>query len=903
MKTTSRILRAKLRPPRLGPDQLERPRLLAQLDRRLLGQCILVCAPAGYGKTTLLAQWIERTELPAVWLSLDDGDDEPALFLEQLVEVVSMASPGCCRGTRSMMARATLPSLDVLTRQLTSDLDGLDEFILVLDDCQNLKDPRTLEILRKLLFQPSPSLHLVLSCRADPRIPLGALRGRGLLHEVREADLRFREQEAVEYLEQALGRPLEQSQVISLLERTEGWITGLHLAALSLQGRPDVDQGIRDFAGSDRYIADYLLEELLARLDPALQEYLEATSILERLCASLCRAVAGETSPKVVDGRPTLEWLEDANLFVVSLDEQREWFRYHQLFRDLLRHRLTTGRPPEQVAALHVRAGEWLGARRQVDTAIEHLLKAGRPDLAGDVVEENRREALDTERWRALERWVHRLGADVVHSRPRLVLIYAWLAHQRTDWTDMLRHCDRAEKLLDLAAEEPLPDEAALRGEIATMRAEVSYWRGDGDAALEQARQALALLPADHRMPQAMATVFEGGGLQLKGQIPEAFQVFRRAAFGEYGHGAHPRATMGLVLMAFTVGDLAQAAQVAKQLLSQGRELGLAETESYAHYFQGLAAYLGNDLSSAEEHFQVVDPYDSHVLLAKQARYGLAWLRLAQGRSQEALKVMDQFMVVVSDLNLPVGSEAQLLRARLARLSGQPMASTVLARKLLPQAGEGPLGLAVCHEFSPLSALALLLLEGDKDDLAPCAAGLRRLLAVAERNGNTFRSIQCLILQALLLDQEGRNTEALAAMGKAVALAQPGHLVRLFPEMGGRVGPLLAALRLRGRSDAFLDELIALFTAEDLPSGAPSSPHAFAPGQEYSIDMPLTDRELDVLELLEERLSNKEIARRLVIAPATVKRHTLSIYSKLGVPGRHEAVAKARHLGILSTAR
>ena len=816
MKPTSRILRAKLRPPRLGPDRLERPRLLDLLDRRLQGQCILVCAPAGYGKTTLLAQWIARKEMPAVWLSLDDSDHEPALFLEELVQAVGAANPGCCRGTRSMLARATLPALDVLARQLANDLDDLDEFILVLDDYQNLKDLHALEILRRLLFQPPRSLHLVLSCRADPRVPLGALRGRGLLHEVREADLRFSEREAAEYLEQALGRPLNQSQVISLLERTEGWITGLHLAALSLQGRPDVEQGIRDFAGSDRYIADYLLEELLARLDPALQEYLQATSILERLCAPLCRVVMGEVPLEVVEGKPTLEWLEDANLFVVSLDEQREWFRYHQLFRDLLCHRLQASRPPEQVAALHVRAGEWLGATQEVEAAIDHFLKAGRPDLAADVVEENRREALDWERWRALERWVHKLGPDMVHSRPRLVLIYAWLAHQRTDWTDMLRHCDRAEKLLDLA-EEPLPDEAALRGEIAAMRAEVSYWRGEGDTALSQARQALALLPADHRMTRGMATVFEGAGLQLRGEIPEAFQVFRRGAFGEYGKGTHPRITIALVLMSFMVGDLAQATQVAHRLLLQGRELGLGEIESWAHYFQGLAAYLGNDLSAAEEHFQAVDPYSSHALLSKQTRYGLAWLRLAEGRSQEALEVMDQFMVVVSDLNLPLGPEVQLLRARLARLSGQPMAAAALARSLLPPAGEGPLGLAVCYEFSPLSALALLLLEGDKDDLAACATGLRRLLTVAEKNGNIFRSVQCLILEALLLDQEGRNAEALAVLDRAVTLARPGHLVRLFPEMGGRVRPLLAALRLRGRSDAFLDELIASFTVEALP--------------------------------------------------------------------------------------
>ena len=849
-----------------------------------------MCAPAGYGKTTLVAQWIARKELPAVWLSLDDGDDEPTLLLEELLAAVGTAYPGCCHATRLMLAQAALPPLDVLTRQLANDLDDLDEFILVLDDCQNLKDPHTLEILRRLLFQPPRSLHLVLSCRADLRVPLGALRGRGLLLEVRATDLRFSEQEALQYLEQTLGRPLDSSQVISLLERTEGWITGLHLAALSLRSRSDVEQAIREFAGSDRYVASYLVEELLARLDPALQEYLQTTSILERLSAPLCRAVAGEASLNLVEGKPTLEWLEEASLFVVSLDEQREWFRYHHLFRDVLRHRLQASRPAEQVAALHVRAGEWLGANQEVEAAIDHLLKAGRADLAGDVVEEDRREALDWERWRALERWVHRLGADVVCSRPRLVLIYAWLAHQRTDWTDMLRHCDRAEDLLDLG-EEPLPDEAVLRGEMAVMRAEVSYWRGEGDAALSQSRTALALLPADHRMTRATAVVFEGAGLQLRGEIPQAFQVMRRAAFGEYGKGTHPRIMIGLALMAFMVGDLAQAAQVARQLLSLERELGLGESESWAHYFQGLAAYLGNDLSSAEEHFQAVDPYTSHVLLGKQSRYGLAWLRLAEGRSQDALEVMDQFMVLVTDLNLPLRTEVQLLRARLARLSGQPVAAAGLARSLLPPGGEGPLGLAVCYEVSALSALALLLLEGDKDDLPACAAGLRRLLTVAEKNGNIFRSVQCLTLEALLLDQQGHNAEALAVLGRAVTLAQPGHLVRLFPEMGGRVRPLLAALRFRGRPDAFLDELITSFTTGELPSRATPSPY------------PLTSREFDVLELLEEHLTSKEIARRLAIAPATVKRHTLSIYSKLGVSSRREAVAKGERLGILPSSR
>ncbi len=299
MKNSDHILRPKLRPPRLGLDRLERQRLLARLDQGLAGQFTLLAAPAGYGKTTLLCQWMERQDLPSAWLTLDGGDDEFSLFLEELVAAVKIAFPDACADLGALLARATLPSLELLGRQLANDLDDLDEFILVLDDCHNLKDERILEILRRLIHQPPRPLHLVLSSRADPLLPLGALRGQGLLNEVRAADLRFNEEEAVEYLEKAFGQPLTKDQVATLVERTEGWIAGLHLAALSLLGQEDTEKGIQEFAGSDRYIADYLMQELWNRLDPPIRRYLVATSILDRLCAPLCQAVMGEESSQL----------------------------------------------------------------------------------------------------------------------------------------------------------------------------------------------------------------------------------------------------------------------------------------------------------------------------------------------------------------------------------------------------------------------------------------------------------------------------------------------------------------------------------------------------------------------------------------------------------------------------
>ena len=897
--TAGRFLRPKLRPPVTRPGLQARPRLLERLDAGLAGQFRLIVGPAGYGKTTLLAQWIGHQGLPAAWLTLDQTDNEPTLLLEELVEAVSIVYPDSCQTIRSLLGRPLPPPLELLLRELTNDLDDLDEFILVLDDCHLLKDPHTCEILRHLAYQPPSSLHLVLASRADPLLPLGALRGRGLLNELRAADLRFSYEEGEAYLREAFGRPLSEAQCSSLMEWTEGWIAGLHLAALSLRDREDVEQGIRAFAGSGRFVTDYLMDELWNQLDPAVQYYLEATSILERLTAPLCRAVIGDGAADSFEGRPMLEWLEDRNLFVASLDEQRTWFRYHHLLRDLLLRLLNAHLPTEDVAALHVRAAEWFSAHDQVEEAVGHFVKAGRPESAADAVEAHARSAIEQERWPELQRWVGMLGSDIVDARPRLVMIHAWLAAARHDLASSIRLCERAERLLD-QSEQQLEDDMAIRGEIATMRAEVSFYvQGRGDEALLYARSALESLPRDYQLARATASWYEGGGLYLLGRIDESLEAFRRASFGDYGEIIHPRAMVGLCVMAFMTGDVDYAGQCAKRMLREvvGRRLG--ESAGWAHYFLGLAAYLRNDLTTAEEHYTAVEPYGSHLVALKQSYYGLAWVQHARGAADESLGVLDQFARLVSDLGISLGPEIQLLRARLSVLSGWPTDSAGLARGIIDALDDGPVSLQVCYEFGPISAISILASEGGDDDLPACQAVLRRLLATAETNGNVFRSVQCLVLQALVLDRQDRTPEALVSLAQAVALAKPGRLVRLFPEMGDRVHSLLRALRPRGGGDAFLDGLIASFEEEARLPDAASQIRPAARSRDDQIDTLLSNRELDVLILLEERLSNKEIARRLVISPSTVKRHTLSIYAKLGVGGRREAVAKARRLGVL----
>jgi LuxR family transcriptional regulator, maltose regulon positive regulatory protein len=893
------VPRSKLRPPRLRADRIDRPRLFAQLDRGLSGQFTLVSAPAGYGKTTLLTQWVQRQEMPVVWLSIEKGDDEPAYFMDALVAAFESLRPACCERVRSVLAYPTTPPAEWVAGELSNDIEEFDDFILVFDDVHNIKDARILEVIRTLVYQPPAPLHLVLSCRADPMLPLGALRGRGLLNEIRAADLRFDSDEAAVYLGQVFGHPLMTPQLTSLLDKTEGWPAGLHLAALSLMGRDDVDQGIREFAGSDRYIADYLIEELLGRLDPALQRYLTVTSILDRLTAPLCATLLQKENLESVEGKPVLEWLEESNLFVVSLDEQREWFRYHHLFRELLRHRLYATSAPEEILTLNLRAGEWLSASDRLDSAIEHFLKARRPYRAAHAIEAHRVDAINWERWRALSQWVEKVDAEIVSSRPALMLIYAWLDHERTDWSQMWRDCDRAEHLLDLV-KEPGDKEQGLRGEIAALRAQVSFWQADMEKTLLYSQYALDHLTPGHYYASALAIIFKAAALQASGDVDAALELFAQAQGTEHPF-VDTRLMVGMAMVWFISGQIDRPRRAAEKMLAWASEQGLETSIAWAHFHLGLAAYLHDQLPEAEHHFALVKPGASSINAAKESIYGLAWIRQSQGDIEQALELLDRLAIIVSELNLPLSSEVRLAKARLTALSGRPVSDLALAREVLESGLGRPnrIKLEAIWESSLVTALALLLLAGKSGDLDLCERAATTLVEAAESQHNVYRSIQCLALQAVALDRRGRRPEALVSLGKALSLAATGRIVRLFAEVGEDLYPLLDLLRHGEESGPLVNEVLHCFPAHT----ATHTTTSLDPGHDDSIHLLLTNRELDVLELLEQRLSNKEIAKHLVISPATVKRHTLSIYSKLDVGGRREAVAKARRLGLLASLR
>ncbi len=899
------VSRAKLHPPRVPASSVERPRLMAKFDGGLDTGVTLVAAPAGYGKTTAVCQWLLRQPLPSAWLTLDPADNDLWVFVAGLIAAVRSVHPDSCRWSTDAFAGSGLPLVDALVERFTDELEELGEFVLVLDDCDSLRGEGGLAFLDRVVRRMPRALRLVLLCRRDPSLPLGSLRGQGRLVEVRVKDLRFDQEEAAVFLERSTGGPFSPEVVTSLVERTEGWIAGLHLAALLLREREDSETAVRAFTGSDRYVVDYLMEEVITGLPGPVQEFLLTTSILERLCPSLCRAIVGTDAADEVDGRPMLEWLEKENLFLLSIDYERLWFRYHKLFRELLLHRLRLSRDHEEIAELHRRAGAWLAGERQVDAALDHLLAAGDVGGACGLVIKETESTVDEERWHDLERWVRLLPREAVEAEPELLVAEAWKFQLRHAWDDLARNLDRAEALLETRLS--TPQRVSLQSDIWALRARWLYWQGDGPGTLDLALRVVDPSRPARRQARALAQTLVAGGLQLQGDTEAARRFYRRLQTGSDGDELSPRGLAGLGLVELIAGDLTAVSDLADAIMVQAGPLGLTDSVGWSHLFRGVVSYQQDDLDVAEEHFSAVvsHPLGVHIVPVKECFFGLALLHRARGAFEKSKMIADEAAGMLALTGNPVlVSQARSLQMRLELLSGRQvaLASWLDAFGDLPEV----FGLDVVWEYPPLTLAHALIADGSAENLDRADSILSRLGEAAERNANTFRLIQVRCLQALLNDVRGDSRAALDALSEAVELGRPGGFVRIYTDFGSHMLPLLERLLVGGCRDQHVRRLVAACSpargAGDRTAGHRTADRgglSDTPAGSARVASLLTNRELDVLVLLDERLSNKEIARRLIISPATVKRHTLGVYRKLGVGGRREASIAARELGIL----
>jgi LuxR family maltose regulon positive regulatory protein len=924
------LLATKLHVPRPQPGFVPRRRLAQALGDGLARGRVLVCAPAGFGKTALLADWARGGEQPVAWLGLDAGDSDPARFWRYAVAALDQARPGLARRVGPSPPGSFEGLVTALINELAAD-PGPDEVLLVLDDYHLVDSGPVHESVAFLLENLPPGLRVVVSSRADPPLPLARLRARGQLAELRAADMRFTPEEAEGLLGEAAGPGLPGTAVAALVARTEGWAAGLQLAGLSLRGRADAAGFVAAFSGSHRFVLDYLADEVLDGQPGPVRAFLLETSVLERLTGQLCDAVTGRA-----DGQVMLEQVERAGLFVVPLDEVRGWWRYHHLFADLLRARLQAEQPG-RVPALHRAAAAWCEEHDLADDAVRHAVAAGDTTWAARLVERHVETLLGRSERVTLRRWLSALPAESVRGRPRLCLAQAYAAAQGFQLEALEALLDDAERAYAVSGDEPYQDPAGrtasvlanVPAAIAFLRASLARLRGDGSLAAGHNRQALAQLGEDEWLMRAFVRWNQAGVDWLAGRLglaerglAEVLADLRAAGEAVRRAGGEPTEVLHAVdggaefftgFLAMRVcydlgqvqraqGRLDAAAATYRQALEAAGESSQTAHAGMAHVGLAQVLYERDELAAALDHAI------RGVTLCRQLAYtpalatGLAIvarIRHAHGDAAGAREAMSEAGQVelspqVAALFNPVPSQ----RARLLLAQGDVQA----AAQWTTAAGLSPDGEPDYPQEPAYLVLARVLLA--HNDPGPVFALLERLLEAAASQGRTGSIIEIQALRALALAAHGDHARALGTLTEALTLARRHGYSRVLADEGARMRALLIQLPVArpdqqhaaGRIDP--GYLAALVRACGPAGAVPLRIRAAAapPG----LAEPLTDRELEVLRLLAVGSSNQRIAHDLVVALDTVKKHVTHVLGKLGAANRTEAVARARELGLIS---
>lgn len=899
---TTTVLRTKLHPPVMPADLVPRPAVDERLDRGLRERVSLVSAGAGYGKSTTVAHWLASRAEPAAWVSLDEVDSDLRVFLEYVVAAVRTAYPEACPETNSLVQAATLPPTAVLAESLVNELDALDEpLILVLDDYHHITVPAVHELVAEVLRHPPLLFHLVLVTRRDPPLPLVRWRAQGWVTDVRLADLQFTVAEAKAFLERAVAVSPSPAALAAVHDVMEGWPVGLRLLALVLRHQAEPEAYLAGLRGGIQETRDYLLQEVLGRLSAREREWVLKTAILDRFCAPLCDAVcgAGAAAGAPFDGVAFLAWLERDGLFVIPLDPELGWSRYHHLFQQVLRAELERREGRETVAALHVRAAEWFEAEGLIDEAIRHALAAEDVERAAQLVERHIDAALDADRWYDLERWLARLPGPVTRDRAVLLLGQAWVLWFRQRLEPLVPILDRSEQLL-----RDDPDQGAHRGDLAFFRGVLCLFQGDGPRSQEYLEEALERIPRSHGMRRGEVGVLLGVAVQVTSGKELALNGLGDLLDADPPPISRTRAAL-LVTMVYVhllSGDVGEAASWNRRFADAGREHDLTVVAAWSEYLSGLMHVYEGQVDAAIRHLQRAVEH-RFIYETRAAIDGLVALMLANqasGRSEEARTVLAMLQGFVAFLGDPGSAVlADAAEARLGLLRGESES----ARTWLERGTPPPFELMLFWlEVPCVTWCRALIAEGSAASLRDAEGRLREYAAVNETQHNTCQLIGIQSLLALACERQGKTDDALGALERAVTLARAGGVVFPFVELGA---PMAGLLRQLGQRGVVVDDVARLLAAFDpaVPVAVGSAPGARpiirARSGEQAVVASLTNREVEVLELLVERLYNKEIADRLHISQETVKAHLKSVYAKLGVSSRRQAALRAGELAIV----
>jgi len=898
------ILTTKLYIPPTRSQLVIRRRLIDQLNQGLHRKLTLISAPAGFGKTTLVSAWIADCEKPIAWLSLDEGDNDLTRFLTYFIAALQMIIPKIGAGALRMLQSAQPPPTESVLNVLLNDIVAIpDDVILVLDD-YHLVDSKVIDqALAFLLEHLPPQMHLFMTTREDPNLPLARLRARDQLTELRATDLRFTNSEAAEFLNQVVGLSLSAEDIAALEARTEGWIAGLQLAAISMQEQKDTSNFIRSFTGNHQFVLDYLLEEVLGHQSESIQSFLLRTSILNRLSGSLCDVVLDVTSGS---SQKTLEYLDHSNLFIIPLDGERHWYRYHHLFRDLLRQRLGHELRSEEISKHHLCASEWYERNGDGAEAFHHAIAARDLSRAAGLAEiawQGMNERFQNAAWLG---WVKQLPKELIRTRPVLCTQIAWSLMDAGDANASESWLQAAEQCLDNSSEQMVVvDEGQfhmLPARIAFARAYNAQAQGNTSATLKFAEQALTLAPHEAEYFRAQTKAILTAAHWVSGNLDAAYTSMHDWMLNSEKAGNTIFAVAsahGLAEILIAEGHLKETVRTYQQSLQLAAAHGMAAQNFTAHHHVGLAILfleMGNN-EAVTQHFetglelglQCTQPDWPYHKCVAQARW-----KESEQDLDAALEWLEEAKRAYVRTLMPDTRPVEALKARIYLKQGRLSKAQDWVREQ---------GLTIddeinyLREFELITLARVLLAEYQSSHVEGAVRDvlrlLDRLLKAAEEGKRIGSVIEISIVQALAHHARGNRAKALESLKRALNLAEPEGYLRIFVDEGKTLTELLASLNESHEDEGLKEYIRKLLRAsekqgENDPASLPQP----------LVD-PLSQRELEVLRLVEQGLSNDQISKKLFLSVSTVKGHNLRIFNKLQAKSRTEAVARARELGLL----
>jgi len=900
------IISSKLHGPQTKANLIERPHLLARLDDGLKHKLILVSAPPGFGKSTIAGQWLASCGLPIAWVSLDEADNHLSRFLNYICAAINRSVPNACSSLQGLLTTSQLPGVERLADLLIEELHALPvESLLVLDDYHHIGSGDVHQVMRYLLRYLPSRLHLMILTRIDPPLALGRLRARRQVTEIRAADLSLSLPETRQFLQNLISRSLPEEVIRSLQARTEGWIIGLQLAGISLRRQPP-DRLLARFGGSHRLLVGYLVEEVMNGLPQVVIEFLTRTALVKQFCAPLGNALmAGSAWPG--SSHTTIEQLAEQNLFVIPLDDEGNWYRYHDLFHDFLLHRLKNEKGEEELARLNRQASVWLAQAGRIEDALQHALAAGDEQDAAEIIETNLHPLLNRGiPWSELGRWLDLLPEQFTQTHPGLRIAQLYMFALRWDLAAIAASIDHTVTVVLADSTGSAKRRQQRLAVLDLLRGYLLYWQGKAAEAIPLFQRGLEHLvdrvaysftvdQATHLLAQAYAYC---------GERETALALMQKATAEAI---THHRPTLMIFLgvqslIQLRAGDLVAAAATAEQVLTTAdlqdwSGTGLAQTwRGWAYYFLGAIRYEQNDLVLAAQQWRQIEAlrYQVNPGTYHDSLVGLAFKAQAQNETVQALAyAQEAWEFAVEQRSPPLLASTSALEARLALISGDHAAALRHAQELDTSINQSN---SIWLEPLGFTVLRVYLAEATPAALQKAQQLVETCLHRADEAHNTRQIIPLLALQGLVWRALRNMPAAFDALHRALTLGEPGNFTRSFLDLGTPLAQLLEEFVRRRGSSAYTKRLLAAFAR--IP-GATVQRELLARYARLHGITPLTPRELELLPLLAQRLTVAEIAGYLVISPNTVKKHLSNIYAKLGVRNRRQAVAKAIDVGLL----